>query len=212
MTIVGVVGDVRQRNPAIEPAPECYMPYSQHEYNNSTLNVVARTAGDPIALAGNVRRLAAEVSPDVPVSFTTMETTVSKGMEDPRFRALLFAVFAGLAVCLAMAGVYGVMAHAVEQRSQEIGLRMALGAGTGSVLRLILKQGLVLAGLGLAFGLAGAVACTRLLTTVLFEVRPNDPWIYLVVAVLLAVVTLVASYVPARRASKIDPLAALRQE
>lgn len=212
MTIIGVVGDVRQRNPAVEPSPECYMPFTQHSYNNSTLNVVMRTAGDPTALARTVRPLAAEISPDVPVSFTTMEATVSKGVEGSRFRALLFAVFAGLAVCLAMAGVYGVMAYAVEQRSKEIGLRMALGASTDSVLRLILRQGLTLASLGLALGLAGAVAATRLLTTVLFEVRPNDPWVYLAVAILLGVVTLVASYVPARRASNVDPLTALRQE
>jgi predicted permease len=212
MTIVGVVGDVRQRNPAIEPSPECYMPYSQHAYNNSTLNVVIRTVAGPAALAQTVGRLATEVSPDVPVSFTTMDTTVSKGLEDSRFRALLFGVFAGLAVCLAMAGVYGVMAYAVEQRSKEIGLRMALGASSHSVSRLILKQGLILTTLGLAFGLAGAAACTRLLTTMLFEVQPNDPWVYLAVAVLLAVVTLLAGYVPARRASNVDPLTALRQE
>jgi predicted permease len=212
MTIIGVAGDVRQRNPAIAPAPECYMPYSQHAYNNNTLNVVMRTVADPTALAGTARRLAAKISPDVPVSFTTMETTVSKGVEGARYRALLFGVFAGLAVCLAMAGVYGVMAYAVEQRSKEIGLRMALGASTGSVLRLILRQGLILASLGLVLGLAGAGVATRLLTTVLFEVQPNDPWVYLAVAILLGVVTLLASYVPARRASNVDPLAALRQE
>jgi ABC-type antimicrobial peptide transport system permease subunit len=104
------------------------------------------------------------------------------------------------------------MAYAGAQRSNEIGLRMALGASTGSVLRLILGQGLRLAGLGWALGLAAAVAGTRLLTTTLFQVQPNDPWVYLAVAALLGVVTLVASYVPARRASKIDPLTALRQQ
>ena len=212
MTIVGVVGDVRQRNPAIAPLPECYMPYTQHNYNNWTLNVVMRTAGDPMALAGTVRRLAAEVSPEVPVSFTTMEATISKRVEDPRFRALLFAVFAGLAVCLAMAGVYGVMAYAVQQRSREIGLRMALGASRGSVLRLILGQGLILAAVGLALGLAGAVAATRLLTTMLFEVRPVDTQVYLGVVVLLGVMTLVAGYLPARRAAVVDPVEVLKAE
>jgi putative ABC transport system permease protein len=144
--------------------------------------------------------------------FTTMETLLSENVSAPRFRALLLAVFAGLAVCLAMAGVYGVMAYAVGQRSSEVGLRMALGASTGSVLRLILGQGLTLAGIGLALGLAGAFAGSRLLTTMLFEVKPTDPAVYLAVAILLGVVALVASYIPARRASRIDPVSAIRQE
>jgi putative ABC transport system permease protein len=188
------------------------MTYQQHQYNGNTLNVVVRTVGDPMALAETMRRLARERSPDVPMKFTTMEATVSDSVATPRFRTLLFGIFAGLAVCLAMAGVYGVMAYAVSQRSNEIGLRMALGASTGSMLRLILGQGLICASLGLTSGLAAAVGGTRLLTTVLFQVRPNDPWVYLAVAALLGVVTLVASYVPARRAAKIDPLTALRQE
>jgi predicted permease len=212
MTIVGVVGDVRQRNPAIAPVPECYMPHTQHNYNNRTLNVVTRTAGDPMALAATVRRLAAEVSPEVPVSFTTMAATVSKRVEDPRFRALLFGVFAGLAVCLAMAGVYGVMAYGVQQRAKEIGLRMALGASRSSVLRLVLVQGLILAVVGLALGLAAAVAATRLLTSVLFEVRPVDAQVYLGVAVLLGMVTLVAGYLPARRAADVNPIEVLKAE
>jgi putative ABC transport system permease protein len=111
-----------------------------------------------------------------------------------------------------MAGVYGVMAYAVSQRSNEVGLRMALGATTGSVLRLVLGQGLALAGVGLALGLAAAATGTRLLTSMLFRVQPNDPAVYLSVAVLLGIVALVASYIPARRAAKIDPLAAIRQE
>jgi len=212
MTIIGVVGDVRQRGPELEPMPECYMTYGQHAFNGVTLSLVVRTAGDPNALADTVRRLARERAPDVPMKFTTMEAILSENVAAPRFRTLLFAVFAGLAVCLAMAGVYGVMAYAVGQRSNEVGLRIALGATTGSVLRLVLGEGLALAGLGLALGLAAAVAGTRLLTSMLFRVQPNDPVVYLVVAVLLGAVALAASYVPARRASKIDPLAAIRQE
>jgi putative ABC transport system permease protein len=212
MTIIGVAGDVRQRGPAPEPMPECYMPYGQHGYNGGTLSLVVRTAGDPMALAETMRRVARQTSPDAPVKFTTMEATISENVAVPRFRTLLFGLFAGLAVCLAMAGVYGVMAYAVSQRSSEIGLRMALGASTGSVLRLILRQGLALAAAGLALGLAAAVAGTRLLTTMLFRVQPNDPWVYLAVTVLLALVTLGASYIPASRAARIDPLGALRQE
>jgi putative ABC transport system permease protein len=146
------------------------------------------------------------------VKFTTMEAMLSENIAAPRFRTLLFGIFATLAVLLAMAGVYGVMTYAVGQRSNEIGVRTALGAGTGSVLRLILEQGVALIGLGLALGLAGAIAGTRLLRTMLFQVRPNDPVVYLAVAILLGVVALLASYVPAKRASKIDPLTALRQE
>jgi putative ABC transport system permease protein len=212
MTIVGLVGDVRQRNPAIAPTPECYMPYTQHAYNGNTLNVVVRTGGDPTALAASVRRVAAEVSPDVPVSFTTMEATISKRVEDPTFRALLFAIFAGLAVCLAVAGVYGVTAYAVEQRSKEIGLRMALGASRGSVLRLILGQGLALAAVGLALGLALAVGATRLLGNMLFQVQPVDPAVYVAVTALLGVVTLGAAYFPARRAASLDPVAVLNTD
>jgi putative ABC transport system permease protein len=212
MTIVGVVGDVRQRGPAFEPMPECYMSYRQHGFNGNTLSIVARTAGDPTTLEQILRRLAHQISPDVPVKFTTMDAALSKNMAAPRFRTLLFSIFAGLAVCLAMAGVYGVMAYAVGQRSNEIGLRMALGATMGSILRLILGEGLVLAGLGVALGLGAAVAVSRLLTSVLFRVQPDDLGVYLAVTILLGVVALVAGYIPARRASKIDPLTSIRQD
>ena len=211
MTIIGVVGDVRQFGPAREPQPECYMAYQQHQYG-TTLNIVARTAGNPAALSETVRRVAHQRSPDVPLKFTTMEALISDNVAAPRFRSWLFGLFAGIAVCLAMAGVYGVMAYAVGQRSSEIGLRIALGAGTASLLRLILGQGLVLALAGLGLGLAAAVAGTRLLTSMLFEVQPNDPLVYLAVTVLLGIVTMVAGYLPARRASRIDPLTAIRQE
>ncbi len=212
MTIIGVVGDVHQRGPERESMPECYMPYGQHAFNGPALNMVVRTAGDPNVLVETLRRLGRETSSDVPMKFTTMEAILSENVAAPRFRTLLFAVFASLALCLAMAGVYGVMAYAVGQRSNEIGLRIALGARTGSVLRLIFRQALALAGLGLVLGLAVAVTGTRLLTSMLFRVQPNDPIVYVAVAVLLGVVALVASYVPARRASKIDPLTAIRQE
>jgi putative ABC transport system permease protein len=211
MTIIGVVGDVRQFGPAREPQPECYMPYQQHQYG-TTLSIVARTAGNPIALSETVRRVAHDRSPDVPLKFTTMEALLSENVAAPRFRSLLFGLFAGIAVFLAMTGVYGVMAFAVGQRSSEIGLRIALGASTGSLLRLILGQGLVLAVAGLGLGLAAAIAGTRLLTSLLFQVQPNDPLVYLAVTVLLGIVTIAASYIPARRASRIDPLTSIRQE
>ena len=212
MTIVGVVGDTRQRNPGVPPAPECYMPYMQHAYNGNTLNVVIRTAGDPTALAGATRRLAAEVSPAVPVSFTTLRETHASTVAGPTFRTLLFVLFAGLALCLALAGVYGVMADTVRQRSREIGLRMALGADRSTVVRLVLRQGFALTLLGLLAGLAGAVATTQLLETMLFQVAPLDASVYLGVALLLEAVAVAAGYLPARRAAAIDPMRVLNAE
>jgi len=188
------------------------MSYRQHVYNNTSLSMVTRTTGDPLALERTLRRLAHNRSPDIPVTFTTLEEDASQNVAAPRFRTVLFAIFAALAVCLAMAGVYGVMAYAVGQRTGEIGVRMALGASSGSVLRMILGQGLVLAAIGLALGLAIAFAAARLLTTMLFQVKPNDPLVYVAVALLLAMVALLASYTPAKRASKIDPMTALRCE
>jgi putative ABC transport system permease protein len=212
MTIVGVAGDVRQSGPAHQPMPECYMTYRQHGFNGNALSIVVRTVNDPTALEQTLRRLAHETSPDVPVKFTTMEARLSENVAASRFRTLLFGTFAGLAVCLAMAGVYSVMAYAVGQRSSEIGVRIALGASTGSVLRLVLGQGLTLAVIGLALGLAAALATARLLTAMLFEIKPNDPSVYLSVVALLGAAALVASYIPALRASRIDPLTAIRLE
>jgi putative ABC transport system permease protein len=212
MRIIGVVGDVRQRGPEREPMPECYMPHGQHAFNGATLSLVVRTTGDPNALTQTLRRLAHENTPDVPMKFTTMEAMLSENIAAPRFRTVLFAVFAGLGVCLAMAGIYGVMAFTVGRRSNEIGLRIALGASTGSVVRLILGQGLALAGIGLVLGLAASIASTRLLRSMLFQVQPNDPTVYIAVALLVGLVTLAAGYLPASRAAKIDPLVALRQE
>ena len=212
MKIVGIVGDIRQRGPARDPQPEIYMPYEQHPGAATSMSVLIRTAADPAGLFETMRRKARQTSPDVPVKFTTLETLLAENVAAPRFRTLLLGVFAGLAVCLAMAGVYGVMAYVVGQRSNEIGLRMALGASPATVMGLVLRQGLALAGIGLAIGLCGAVAATRLLTKMLFEVQPGDPVTYAGVVVLLGVVALAASYIPARHATRVDPLIALRQE
>jgi putative ABC transport system permease protein len=212
MTIVGVVGDVRQYGPASNPQPELFMAYEQQPRASAYLMLVARTQGEPQLLSEAMRKLVREKSPEVPVKFTTMEASLAENVAGPRFRTLLFLIFAGLAVCLAMAGVYGVMAYVVGQRLNEIGLRMALGASRGDVLGLVLKQALALAGAGVVLGIAGAMAASRLLTSFLFEVKPGDLLTYVAVAALLAVVAIAASYWPARRATLVDPLAALRQE
>jgi putative ABC transport system permease protein len=212
MTIVGVVGNVRQWGPATAPWPEIYMPYQQHPYFATVLHLLVRTSGDPGSLTEAVRRTIRARSPEVPVQFTTLEASLSESVAAPRFRTLLLAIFAGLAVLLAMAGVYGVMAYVVTQRTNEIGLRLALGASGGNILRLVVGQGLLLTIAGLAIGLAGAVAATRLLTSMLFEIKPGDPATYAAASALLAVVALAACYLPARRAMKVDPLVALRQE
>jgi predicted lysophospholipase L1 biosynthesis ABC-type transport system permease subunit len=210
MKIVGVVGDVRQYGPAIEPQPEVYMPYQQHAYG--TLSVVVRTAIDSGSLVEVMRRKVRERSAEVPVKFTTMEALLYENVAAPRFRTLLLSIFAGLAVCLAIAGVYGVMAYVVGQKTNEIGVRMALGASSSNVLWLVFQQGMAFAILGLALGVVGAVAAIRLLTSILFEDKPSDPRTYASVTVLLGAVALLACYIPARRATKVDPMVALRYE
>jgi predicted permease len=212
MKIVGVVGDIRQYGPAREPSPEIYMPYEQHPLPSTHLSLVIRTALEPAALSEAVRQKANERSADVPVKFTTLEASLAENVAAPRFRTLLLGIFAGLAVSLAMAGVYGVMSYVVGQRSNEIGLRMALGANPTEVLLLVLRQALTLAGTGIVIGLAGAFAVTQLLGSMLFEVKATDPVTYAGVVVLLAFVALVASYIPARRAARVDPIVALRYE
>src|SRR5207253_9544751 len=203
MKIVGIVGDIRQCGPAREPSPEIYMAYEQHPFPATHLSVVIRTALEPAALSETVRRKANERSADVPVKFTTIEASLTENVAAPRFRTLLLGIFAGLAVCLAMAGVYGVMSYVVGQRANEIGLRVALGASPGDVLRMVLRQSLTLTAAGIALGLAGAAAVTQLLSSMLFGVKATDPLTYALVVTLLIVVALIASYVPARRAMRV---------
>ena len=212
MTIVGVVGDVRQYGPAVEPSPEIIMPYEQHPGPSTALNIVVRASVPASALWGPIQRKVRARSAEVPVKFTTMQDLLAENTAAPRFRTLLLGLFAAIAVCLAMAGVYGVVAYTVGQRANEIGLRMALGARTSDVLRLILWQGTAMTGIGLAVGLIAAVAATRVVGSMLFEVKASDPATYIGVAAILGVVSLAASYIPARRAARVDPASALRQE
>jgi putative ABC transport system permease protein len=212
MTIVGVVGDVRQYGPAVEASPECYLPYLQHDFNNATLSIVVRTSGDPGLLADTMRQKAHERSPDVSVKATTMEVLVGEHVAAPRFRAILVALFGAVALSLALAGIYGVMAYTVAQRSREIGLRMALGATAQNVVWMMLRRGTQIVVAGLLVGLVGAAAMAQLLTAMLFKIKPNDGITYASVVVVLGVMSMLAIYLPARRSSKIEPLIALRAD
>jgi putative ABC transport system permease protein len=212
MTIVGVVGDVRQYGPAREPQPEIYMPYQQHRYNGATLQILAKSRTDPVAVAAFMQRKARERSPEVSVRVSTMDALLASRVATPRFRAWLLSLFAVLALCLAMAGIYGVMAYVAAQRSKEIGLRMALGATTGSVLWLVLGRGLRLTAIGLTMGTAGALVSARAMSATLFGAGPGDALMYAGVIAGLGLLSLLATYVPARRATRIDPLLVLRQD
>jgi len=214
-TIVGIVEDTKNAGLDKPSAPELYLQANQvAQFGLSTnMNFVVRTESDPVALAGTIREAVREVDPSLPVyGLRPMSEVVARSMVQPRFLSLLLATFAGIALFLAAIGIYGVMAYAVAQRTQEIGVRMALGAQRLHVLRLVFGQGFVLLAVGTAIGLGGAFALTRLMHSLLFEITPTDPLTYSAVVVLLAVVALFACYVPARRATRVDPLVALRYE
>jgi putative ABC transport system permease protein len=207
--IIGVVGDVRHRGLASELRQTIYFPSLRLGY----ANLVIRTANDPVSLAAAVRREVAAIDPNQPVAdIKTMDRWVSESVAQPRFRTLLLGMFSGAALLLAMVGIYGVMSYAVSRRIHELGLRMALGARAGDVLRLVIRQGMKLAGAGVAIGLAGAFALTRLIKDLLFGVQATDPLTFATIALLLTGVAMLACYLPARRATKIDPMVALRHE
>jgi putative ABC transport system permease protein len=173
---------------------------------------VARTDGDPLSLVPAVRGEVHAIDKDQPVVLIhTMEELVARSASQRRFNMLLLVVFAGVALILAAVGIYGVMSYSVEQRTHEIGLRMALGANTSDVLRLLLGQGMKLMVLGVAIGLAATSAMTRLISSLLFGVSATDPVTYMAITLLLAVVALLACYIPARRAARVDPVVALRR-
>jgi len=210
-TVVGVVGDIRDVQLDAEPAPIMFLPYDAVPMPGMTL--VIRITGDPSGVAGAVRRELREADPQLPLpEVSSLSANRAAAVAEPRFRMLLLAGFAGAALLLAAVGVYGVMAFSVAQRTREIGLRMALGARARRVFALVLKQGLLLAGIGVIVGLAGALAVTRVLQSLLFEVSATDPLILGAVALLLGAVTLLGAYLPARRAARVDPIVALRDE
>ena len=216
--IVGVVGDVKHRGLDIDPRPEIYVPVYQPLFTNRptpplSLYVAVRTKGDPAALAPSVRREVAAVDPEQPLAnVRTMEERVAGSVAERRFNMTLLGVFACVALALAAVGVYGVMAYAVARRTHEIGVRVALGAQRGDVVRLVLRQGMWLALAGVGCGVALAYAATRLMQGLLYGVSPTDPLTFAGVSALLAAAALLACLVPARRATKVDPMIALRYE
>jgi putative ABC transport system permease protein len=212
MTIVGVAADIRMQSPTIPPGPQLYMPYLQHPRKGAYMSVLVKTAIAPRTLDATLQGMARELNPDVPVRFTTLETMLSDSVASSKFLAMLIGFFAALALCLAMAGVYGVMVYAVSQRVSEFGVRMALGAEPGDVLRLVLQQGLTLALIGLATGIAGAVCFSRLVSGFLFGTQAYDPATFAGVCTIVVAAALAACILPARRAMRVDPIVALRYE
>ena len=209
--IVGIVRDVKLAGLDAPSEPAYYLPASQAPLHDMTLLV--RTSADPLAIVGAVRQAVWSVDPNQPLSdISTLEKVVDDSVAQRRLNMLLMGLFGGLAMLLSAVGIYGLLSHAVTQRTQEMGIRMALGAQVGDVLKLVLRQGMMLALAGVAIGIAGAFALTRLIRGLLFGVGPNDAMTFILVAGVLTVIALLACYIPARRATKVDPLVALRYE
>jgi predicted lysophospholipase L1 biosynthesis ABC-type transport system permease subunit len=209
--VVGVVGDVKDDALAAPARPLIYAVHDQ--FPVGFLQVVLRTTGNPLAIAEPARRAVVAVDPNVPLfQVQTLKQRVGASVAQARFLTLLLALFAAVAVLLAAVGIYGVVAYAVAQRTRELGIRMALGARGDDVLWLVLRQGVALAAAGTAIGLAGALLTTRALGRLLYQVTPSDPAILLAGTLALIAVASLASWLPARRAARTDPVEALRAE
>jgi len=211
MRVVGVVGDIHQSGLDQEAAPHVYAPFLQIPVRRSGL--LLRTSADPLSLVASVRKQVLAIDPSQPIyNIHTMEEQIAGSMAQRRLNLVLLAVFAATALLLAAVGIYGVISYSVTQRVHEIGIRMALGAQGADVMRLVVKQGMTPVAVGIAAGVAGALALNRVMSNLLYNVSANDPLTFLAIALLLTVVALVACYVPARRATKVDPMIALRYE
>lgn len=210
MTVVGVVGDVRQASPASSPGPELYMPLRQHPFAANEVQLVVRGRGEPEALAGTVRQVVRSVRPDIAVKFITLDDSIARSTATPRLRAVVIGAFAAVALLLALSGIYAVVTYATAQRTAEFGLRMALGARAADVARLVLTGAGRLAVVGLAAGVLLALATSRVVASMLFEVAPTDVATYAAVIAAAVPLILIAAAIPAWRASRVDPVAAIR--
>jgi predicted permease len=209
--IVGVVGDIKDLDLDMVPRPALYVPYSQNPRNY--MGVVLRAAGEPMALTGAARDEVMKIDPALPVSnLKTVERMIHEVTSPKRIMTAMMGVFAGIALLLAGVGLYAVMAYAVSQRTHEIGIRMTMGARARDVMRLVTGQGMKLTIAGLTLGIAGAFALTRVMEPLLYGVTPTDPLTFILISMSLVSVALLACWIPARRATRVDPMIALRCE
>jgi len=212
-TIVGVVGDVHYEGLAEKPGPEMYIPYGQVPNVEARPIIVARTLIEPTNLISALRKAVSEVDPSVPMDqIETMKQIVSTSVGQPRFRTAVLFVLAFLAVFVASIGLYGVMSYLISQRTREFGIRVAVGASTGALLRLVLGQAVKLVSIGISLGLVGAMVLAKSIASLLYGITPFDTATFASMSLLLALVAFAASYIPARRAASVDPMVALRYE
>jgi putative ABC transport system permease protein len=212
-TIVGVVGDVRHEGLSAQPEPEMYIPYGQIPNVEARPTIVLRTSIEPTSLTSALRKAVSEVDANVPLDrIETMKQVVSVSVGEPRFRTAVFLTFAILALFVASIGLYGVMSYLMSQRTREFGIRIAVGASSGALLRLVLRQAAKLVGIGICLGLVAAILLARSIASLLYGVTPFDTATFLSVPLLVAMVALLASYLPARRVMRVDPVVALRYE
>jgi putative ABC transport system permease protein len=213
LTIVGVAGDVRYGALSAAPRPLVYTPYAQGAEGAITMFLVVRAAENAGDLMPAIRDRLRRVDPDIPASSVrTMEARAAAALAAPLLQTRILGAFAGLALLLSATGIYGVTSYTARQRTREVGIRMAVGAGSRSILALFLRQGVALVGIGLVAGLAGAALLTRSLQALLFDVSATDPFVFVAITAMLFAVALTAAWLPARRATRLDPVVALRED